>query len=92
MMRLGGAEIGVALMGTWLRVREQVHSNFLGQHVENGSIEVTHMLKQIADGFAGPGVAVAPARALERCRRWCSARPIRWPISTASGFASGWPY
>src|SRR4051812_26257443 len=30
-MRLGGAEIGVALMGTWLRVREQVHSNLLGQ-------------------------------------------------------------
>ena len=26
-MRLGGAEIGVALMGTWLRVREQIHSN-----------------------------------------------------------------
>jgi MFS transporter, DHA2 family, multidrug resistance protein len=37
-MRLGGAEIGIALMGTWLRVREQVHSNFLGQHVENGSV------------------------------------------------------
>ena len=29
-MRLGGAEIGVALMGTWLRVREQVHSNISG--------------------------------------------------------------
>ena len=29
-MRLGGAEIGVALMGTWLRVREQIHSNFIG--------------------------------------------------------------
>jgi DHA2 family multidrug resistance protein len=27
-MRLGGAEIGVALMGTWLRVREQVHFEF----------------------------------------------------------------
>jgi DHA2 family multidrug resistance protein len=36
-MRLGGAEIGVALMGTWLRVREQVHSNFIGQHLESGS-------------------------------------------------------
>src|SRR5947209_8270782 len=28
-MRLAGAEIGVALMATWLRVREQVHSNFI---------------------------------------------------------------
>jgi DHA2 family multidrug resistance protein len=63
-MRLGGAEIGVALMGTWLRVREQVHSNFLGQHVENGSIDVTHVLKQLADGFAGRGAAAASARAL----------------------------
>jgi DHA2 family multidrug resistance protein len=63
-MRLGGAEIGVALMGTWMRVREQVHSNFLGQHVENGSMDVTHVLKQLADGFAARGLAVAPARAL----------------------------
>jgi DHA2 family multidrug resistance protein len=63
-MRLGGAEIGVALMGTWLRVREQVHSNFLGQHVENGSIDVTHVLKQLADGFAGRGAPAASARAL----------------------------
>src|SRR6202040_262850 len=49
-MRLGGAEIGVALMGTWLRVREQIHSNFLGQHIENGSVDVTRMIKQLADG------------------------------------------
>jgi DHA2 family multidrug resistance protein len=62
-MRLGGAEIGVALMGTWLRVREQVHSNFLGLHVENGSIDVTQVLKQLADGFASHGAATAPARA-----------------------------
>jgi DHA2 family multidrug resistance protein len=64
-VRLGGAEIGVALMGTWLRVREQVHSNFLGLHVENGSIDVTHVLKQLADGFASRGAASAAARALE---------------------------
>jgi DHA2 family multidrug resistance protein len=63
-MRLGGAEIGVALMGTWLRVREQVHSNFLGQHVENGSVDVTHMLQQLAQGFASHGASIAPARAL----------------------------
>jgi DHA2 family multidrug resistance protein len=63
-MRLGGAEIGVALMGTWLRVREQVHSNFLGLHVENGSIDVTQVLRQLAVGFAGRGAATASARAL----------------------------
>jgi DHA2 family multidrug resistance protein len=63
-MRLGGAEIGVALMGTWLRVREQIHSNYIGQHIESGGGNVTRMLKQLADSFAGHGAATAPARAL----------------------------
>jgi MFS transporter, DHA2 family, multidrug resistance protein len=63
-MRLGGAEIGVALMGTWLRVREQIHSNYLGQHVEGGGADVTRVLKQIADSFAGHGAAAATARAV----------------------------
>jgi DHA2 family multidrug resistance protein len=63
-VRLGGAEIGVALMGTWLRVREQIHSNFLGQHLEGGSTNVTRMLGQLADSFASHGAATAPARAL----------------------------
>jgi DHA2 family multidrug resistance protein len=63
-MRLGGAEIGVALMGTWLRVREQIHSNYLGQHIENGSFDVTGMLQRLAGGFASHGDSSAPARAL----------------------------
>jgi MFS transporter, DHA2 family, multidrug resistance protein len=63
-MRLGGAEIGVALMGTWLRVREQIHSNYLGLHVENGSFDVTRLLKQLGDYFASHGLSAAPARAL----------------------------
>jgi MFS transporter, DHA2 family, multidrug resistance protein len=63
-MRLGGAEIGVALMGTWLRVREQIHSNFLGQHLANGSENVVSFLKRLSDSLAGHGAALAPARAL----------------------------
>jgi DHA2 family multidrug resistance protein len=63
-MRLGGAEIGVALMGTWLRVREQIHSNYLGVHIENGSGDVTRMLKQLADHFASHGAGSASARAV----------------------------
>jgi MFS transporter, DHA2 family, multidrug resistance protein len=63
-MRLGGAEIGVALMGTWLRVREQVHSNFLGQHLANGSAEVSRILQQLSASFTSHGAASAPARAL----------------------------
>src|SRR5712664_2351464 len=63
-MRLGGAEIGVALMGTWLRVREQIHSNFSGQHLANGGENVVRFLKQLADGFADHGAATASARAV----------------------------
>jgi DHA2 family multidrug resistance protein len=63
-MRLGGAEIGVALMGTWLRVREQIHSNYLGLHLENGSVDVTRMLKKLSDFFASHGAGAAPARAV----------------------------
>jgi DHA2 family multidrug resistance protein len=63
-IRLGGAEIGVALMGTWLRVREQIHSNYLGQHVENGSFNVNRLLEQLTQSFAGHAASVAPARAM----------------------------
>ena len=61
---LGGAEIGVALMGTWLRVREQIHSNFLGQHLANGSADVSRILRQLSGSFTSHGAAAAPARAL----------------------------
>jgi len=63
-MRLGGAEIGVALMGTWLRVREQIHSYYLGQHIVTGDIDVVRLLKQLADRFAAHGAGLAPARAV----------------------------
>ena len=64
LMRLGGAEIGVALMGTWLRVREQIHSNYLGQHLADGSENVVQILKQLSDQFASHGAGLAPARAV----------------------------
>jgi DHA2 family multidrug resistance protein len=42
----------------------QIHSNFLGQHIENGSADVSRVLRQLSEGFAGHGAAIAPARAL----------------------------
>jgi DHA2 family multidrug resistance protein len=62
--RLGGAEIGIALMGTWLRVREQVHSYYLGLHVESGSADVTQTLKGFSNYFAGDDAGSAAARAV----------------------------
>src|SRR3569833_1847620 len=63
-MRLGGAEIGVALMGTWLRDREQIHSNYLGLHIQDGTFDVMRMLKELGERFASHGASAAPARAL----------------------------
>jgi DHA2 family multidrug resistance protein len=63
-MRLGGAEIGVALMGTWLRVREQVHSFYIGQNLDVGDVNVVRALKQLADQFAAHGEGSAQARAV----------------------------
>ena len=63
-MRLGGAEIGVAVMGTWLRVREQIHSNYLGSHIENGAVDVTRLLQKLTNFFASHGIGTAPARAV----------------------------
>ena len=62
-VRLGGAEIGISLMATWLRVREQIHSNLLGLHVETGGFDVTHRLAKMTDYFASHGAGTAPARA-----------------------------
>jgi len=63
-MRLGGAEIGIALIGTWLRVREQVHSYYLGLHVESGGADVTQLLKGLSNYFAGGDAGRATARAV----------------------------
>jgi DHA2 family multidrug resistance protein len=63
-MRLGGAEIGVALMGTWLRVREQVHSFYIGQNLLVGDADVVGRLKQLADHFAAHATGLAQARAV----------------------------
>jgi DHA2 family multidrug resistance protein len=63
-MRLGGAEIGISLMGTWLRVREQVHSNLLGYNIANGDADVTGFLTQLSGRFASHGAGLAQARSV----------------------------
>ncbi|MGY4303653.1 DHA2 family multidrug resistance protein [Bradyrhizobium sp. USDA 4369] len=63
-MRLGGAEIGVALMGTWLRVREQVHSAYLGLNIQSGDVDVARALQRLTGYFASHGTGQAKARAV----------------------------
>jgi MFS transporter, DHA2 family, multidrug resistance protein len=61
--RLIGAEVGAALMTTWLRIREQIHSFYLGQHVVSGRADVTQMLDQLSAGLAARSGSSASARA-----------------------------
>ncbi|WP_407158750.1 MFS transporter [Bradyrhizobium sp. STM 3557] len=63
-MRLGGAEIGVALMGTWLRVREQVNSAYLGPHVQSGDPDVMKVLQALINHFTSFGAGSAQGRAI----------------------------
>jgi len=63
-MRLGGAEIGVALMGTWLRVREQINSAYLGPHVQSSDPNVMKVLQALVNHFTSYGAGSAQGRAI----------------------------
>lgn len=54
-LRLGGAEIGLSLMATLLRQREQLHSYLLGLHVSASSGTVDGAVQGLAGSFAGAG-------------------------------------
>ena len=61
--RLGGAEIGISLMATWLRIREQIASNLLGLNISRGDADLTHTLAGLTARFAPHGIANAQAQA-----------------------------
>ena len=46
--RLMGGEIGTAFVTTWSRVREQIASNLIGQHVQLGDPDVIHRVRAYA--------------------------------------------
>ncbi len=66
LLRIGGVEIASSLLNTWLRVREQVHSNLIGLHLPAGGEQVTHMLSRLEHMFASHSGApeTATARSL----------------------------
>ncbi len=65
--RLFGGEVGVAFMQTFVRVREQVHSNLLGLHVEAQAGEVSGRL--VAYGWALAPRHIDPADTNEAALR-----------------------
>jgi MFS transporter, DHA2 family, multidrug resistance protein len=61
--RLFGAEIGAAFVQTIIRVREQVHSNYIGLHVATGSPVTDARLQDYARAVAGRSIGQPDANA-----------------------------
>ena len=66
-IRLFGGQMGVSFMGHFIAVREQLHSNLLGLHVQRGNWLDVAPVTQLADRFYGKsaGWAAATGRALD---------------------------
>ncbi|HXZ14822.1 MAG TPA: MFS transporter, partial [Roseiarcus sp.] len=66
--RLFGGEIGTAFMQTFVRVREQIHSNLVGLHVQSLAVGTTDRLAAYRNAVgahtADPGLASAQAAKL----------------------------
>lgn len=62
-MRLDILEITTTGMSTWLRIRQQIHSNLIGQHVSAADSDVAQRLAQLTDRFLDYGAAVQTASA-----------------------------
>jgi DHA2 family multidrug resistance protein len=61
--RLFGAQVGAAFVQTIVRVREQVHSNFIGLHVATGSLITDDRLQGYARAVAGRSIGQPDANA-----------------------------
>ncbi len=65
-VRLLGGQIGVAVMQRFIAVREQLHSNLLGLHVQQGNWLDDTSIRQLSAGLYGKssGIAAATGRAV----------------------------
>jgi MFS transporter, DHA2 family, multidrug resistance protein len=65
-VRLFGGELGVAFMTHFIAVREQVHSNLLGLHVQQGEWTTDTSIRQLSAGLYGKssGLPAAVGRAV----------------------------
>jgi DHA2 family multidrug resistance protein len=65
-IRLLGGQIGVAVMTHYIAVREQLHSNLLGLHVQQGTSLTDASIRQLAAGLyaKSSGLSAATGRAV----------------------------
>jgi DHA2 family multidrug resistance protein len=66
-VRLFGGQIGVAVMVHFIAIRERVHSNFLGLHVQHGDWITDASVRQLTAGLYGKsaGLSSAAGRAID---------------------------
>jgi DHA2 family multidrug resistance protein len=60
-VRLFGGQMGVALMTHYIAVREQIHSNLLGLHVQRGDWLSDTSIQQLTAGFYSKSYALSAA-------------------------------
>ncbi len=65
-IRLLGGQIGVAFMTHFIAMREELHSNLLGLHVQQGSCTTDSAIRQLTAGLYGKssGLTAATGRAV----------------------------
>ncbi len=65
-VRLLGGQIGVAFMTHYIAIREQMHSNLLGLHVQQGNWTSEAAIRQLTAGLSGKssGLPAATGRAV----------------------------
>jgi MFS transporter, DHA2 family, multidrug resistance protein len=85
-VRIFGGQVGVAMMTRWLDVREKLHSNLLGLHVQTGSWLADDRLRMLTGGVlpvsAGPDEA--QHRAVEILT--LQVRAQAYTLATSDGF------
>jgi DHA2 family multidrug resistance protein len=85
-VRIFGGQIGVAIMTRFLSVREQLHSNLLGLHVELGSWLTDERVRMLSTGlFSG---STGPEEAQQRAVGILGqqVRAQAYTLATADGF------
>ncbi len=64
-VRLFGGQIGVAVMTHFIAIRERVHSNLLGLHVQGGQWITDTSVHQLTAGLSGKSYGTASGRAID---------------------------
>jgi DHA2 family multidrug resistance protein len=65
-LRLFGGQCGVAFMTHYIAIRERIHSNLLGLHVQRGEWITDSSIRELSEGFYGKssGLPAAAGRAV----------------------------